>query len=973
MSTNHPRAEPNEPAFVGRAAQLRSVEELVRLGDRNGGRGDDRGETGAGGPGPGGPRVVLLDGPAGIGKSRLLQELTRRLSVRGAVVLTGSATEFEQVLPFGAFVDVIDAVGLAGVGLPAGATDRQWLSGLEQFPFYRRMREAIDELAAPAGVLLVLDDVQWADEASLTLLESLLHRPPKNLTAVITSYRTGMCPPRLTRALHALAEPAAHVRVPPLDQADVDEMFPGLPPTSRRLLSEAGAGNPLYLRLLADLPTRTLSSLATADPLLDEAVDNLLGETVRAELAGLAPDQNLLVRAAAVGGADADANLVAAVAQLPEDQVLDVLDALVGRGLLTARDGRFRFTHPLLRAAAYRLAGPGWRIRAHRRAAEHLATLDAPLVLQAQHLQHSLRPGDAEARARLARAAASALASAPAASAQWFARVLEALPDTPESEPQRSETQLLLARALLASGQIIEADEVLQALRGRLGTGHGETVILLAQCSRIRGRSRHAYAMLEDTAARSEGPDSSLIVIELALLDLMGGRIDSGVIRVRALTRAATVTVTAATATPISAANASDTSAAATEPTDTLDPAVAAACAALLALASAGGGEIETAGRGLDAAERAVDALSDDEFRTILEPAIPPMAWTAYLLDRHDRALELVDRAIRVARTHGHTYALPHVYTVQAFTLTRLGRLTEALAAAQDAEETAKAFGVTDMVAMARAVSLRSLLWMHGPDAVRELWQQASSLPPLDSAWLRLSVSTTMVDVGIQAGFALPADPARELELDQTRQSDPTQATRWAYAAQIAMAHGATEQSRIWADRGVRTARKLGLDCQIGLACLALATVELDGGNAAAAGSAAHDAIDAFTRLGMSVQEGQSHLLAAEAYALVGKVDVAGTHTAAARTLFSRTGAHWLERNAVRAQRRIVARRPHRRDGGRMLSQRELQVAELVAQGLTNQEISTRLFLSPRTVETHVSRVLAKLGITSRSGVARQL
>ena len=927
-----PRAEPAEPAFVGRAGLLRRVMQAV-----------DRG----------GPQVVLLDGPAGIGKSRLLQELDRRLTARGAVVLAGSATEFEQSLPFGAFAEVIEAARLHGVALPEGAGDHRRLSGLEQIPFYRSVREAIDALAAPHGVLLVLDDLQWADEAALGLLEFLLHRPPRTLTAVVTSYRTGTCPPRLTRALHALRAPATHVRVPPLVQQDVDEMFPGLPPSSRRLLTEAGAGNPLYLRLLAELPVRSLGALGSAEPLVDEAVDNLLGETIRAELAGLVPEQHLVVRAAAVGGAEVDADLVAAVAQLPEGRVLDVLDALIGRGLLAARSGRFRFTHPLLRAAAYRLSGPGWRISAHRRAAAHLALLDAPIVLQAQHLQHSLRPGDGEACARLARAASSALASAPAESAQWFARVLEALPDTPDTVAQRSETQLLLARALLASGQLAEADAVLEALRDRLGPDHVETVILLAQCIRMRGRARHAYAMLEDSAARGQGSDNGLIVIELALIDLMAGRIESGVSRVRALMRARPGDGTAEPGGP--------------------DRAVAAGCAALLALAHVGGGAIEEGTRGLDAADRAVDALTDDQFKTILEPAIPPMAWAAYLLERNDRALELLDRAIRVARAHGHIYALPHLYTVQAFTLTRHARLPEALAAAQDAEETAKALGVTDMVPMARAVGLRCQLWMQGPDAVRASWGEANAQPPLDSAWLRLSVSTTMVEVAFQVGLELPADPAREFELGQTRQLDPTEATRWAYAAQIALAHGDPDQALAWARRGVATAERMGLDCQLGLACLALAETELAGHDAEAAARAAERAVEAFAHGGIEVQQGRAHLLAAEIHALMDDVDAAAAHATAARTLFARVGAHWLERNAVRTQRRVAARRPHRREGGPVLSEREREVAELVAQGLTNHEISGRLHLSTRTVETHVSRVLAKLGIASRSGVARRL
>lgn len=172
------RGDPNEPEFVGRTAQLRGVEDLLRR---------DRAA--------GGPRVILIDGPAGIGKSRLLQEVNRRAAARGAVVLAGSATEFEQILPFGVFLDVLDTAGRAGVSLAAAIGDHRRLSGLGRFPFFRRIREAIDALAAPAGLLLVLDDVQWADEASLGLLEFLLHRPPDKLTAVIASYRTGMCPP----------------------------------------------------------------------------------------------------------------------------------------------------------------------------------------------------------------------------------------------------------------------------------------------------------------------------------------------------------------------------------------------------------------------------------------------------------------------------------------------------------------------------------------------------------------------------------------------------------------------------------------------------------------------------------------------------------------------------------------------------------------------------------------------------------
>ena len=243
--------------------------------------------------------------------------------------------------------------------------------------------------------------------------------------AVVLSYRTGMCPPRLTRALRALEE-HDHARArAAAAQTEVDVLLPGLRASSRRLLTEASAGNPLYLRLLAELPCAARPALGSAAPLLDEAVDNLLGrdhpgrpvrarrraEPRRARGRGRRrrgrrrPGRGR--RATAGGpGARQPGHADRPRACSPPARPLPVHPPAAARRRV--RTVRTRLAHP--RAPARRRA-PG--------------PLDAPIVLHAQHLQHSLRPGDTEARVRLARAARSALASAPAASAQWFARVLE--------------------------------------------------------------------------------------------------------------------------------------------------------------------------------------------------------------------------------------------------------------------------------------------------------------------------------------------------------------------------------------------------------------------------------------------------------------------------------------------------------------------------------------------------------------------
>jgi DNA-binding CsgD family transcriptional regulator/tetratricopeptide (TPR) repeat protein len=953
-------------AFVGRRAELARLEELLERG-------------------PDDPWAAAVEGPAGIGKSGLLREFSRRAAARGAAVLEGRASEFEQAVPFAPFLDAMDQlVGAAGGALPQdGAGPAS--SGLERHRLYRRLREALGTLSRQAPVVLVLDDLQWADDDTVGLLEFLLGRPPVGEVALVLSYRAGQCPARLDRALAAAAAPPPRLRLPPLGPADVDRLLPAVGPAHRRVLYRVGAGNPLYLLLLAELPPDAVAALDAPMPLLDERAAASLDRTVRAELAALPTGERLIAQAAAVAGREATADLVAAVAQVPEPEVLDRLDSLAVRGVLTAEAGRFGFAHPLLRAAAYRLAGPGWRITAHRRAVEHLARTGAPLVLRAQHLEHALRPGDTAGADELVEAARAALASAPATSAHWLEQVLRITPDqdlyqqpdhpgAPRPDPaarERAERiRLLLGRALLASGALERAGTVLRGLLADTALTdpaptdpvphRRETLALLAQCERILGRSAGAYELLR-SEARAEGAGAGPLIVELATLDLMDGRIEEGMRRVHELAGCG----------------------------DGGGPAIAAAGSVLMTLGAVGRGDGPAALAGLAEAGRRLDALSDDELRTILDAVLPALAWAAYLMERHEQALRQLDRGIRVARAHGHSYALPHLYAAQACTLTRLGRLAEAVEAAEDAEESARAFGAADMLAIAASVKLRSLLWRDGPRQVEEQWGAALRLPEPVADWFRRSVATILLDVGLQVGLEPPPDALERLGLDRPGRDDPMLATRCGQAALMAQARGELKEADAWCERAVAAAHAVGLPGQLAAALLARATLALNAAAAAestpGAGApadlavpAAQDALSAarlFGEAGMPVQQGQAHLAAGEAAGRAGNPDEAARQFAAARALFAAVGAPWLDGLALRAQRSLAARQPRRRGhaAAHELSVRERQVAELVAQGLTNRDIGDRLYLSPRTVETHLARVFAKLGATSRAGVARLL
>src|SRR6185369_9641547 len=145
----------------------------------------------------GAAQTVEIAGPAGIGKSRLLAELAARAEARGHVVLSGSGAELEQDLPFWVFVDALDdyvegmdprrlarlepgvRAELAQV-LPSLAADATATDGAihERYRVHRAMRELLEQLAATKPLVLILDDLHWADAASIDLLVALLYRPP---------------------------------------------------------------------------------------------------------------------------------------------------------------------------------------------------------------------------------------------------------------------------------------------------------------------------------------------------------------------------------------------------------------------------------------------------------------------------------------------------------------------------------------------------------------------------------------------------------------------------------------------------------------------------------------------------------------------------------------------------------------------------------------------------------------------------
>ena len=339
-------------AFVGRARELG---ELARALD------SARARTGT---------TVLVAGEAGIGKSRLAFELSRLAREAGFEVLLGRSIDLVGTeLPFQPFVEALRPLRTAwqADGRAPGS----------QLGVFEETLALLTERAASAPVLLVLEDLHWADTSSLDLVVFLAHNVDDQPILLLSTYRAD--------------EPESGERVRRLGDGvrrSGSALVLELAPLGREALAElleAHADQPLPAALTDTIATRSEGNPFFAEELLAAAGEGSaelppgLRDVLLAREHGLGrPTQNLL-RLAAAAGRDVEYSLLCAAAALPEAQVRDSLREAVAQGVLVAEPGAsvFRFRHALLAEAIYSTILPGEREELHARLAEELARSDA--------------------------------------------------------------------------------------------------------------------------------------------------------------------------------------------------------------------------------------------------------------------------------------------------------------------------------------------------------------------------------------------------------------------------------------------------------------------------------------------------------------------------------------------------------------------------------------------------------------------
>ncbi|MER5639065.1 AAA family ATPase [Kitasatospora sp. NPDC002227] len=404
------------------------------------------------------PAVVLVEGEAGIGKSRLVAEAAAVLRAEGRPVLTGYCQPLRDPFPYG---PVADALSKAGPWLPRGAlppatgalatllpalADLLPPGGDTPGPAERsQVVHAVRTLLTALGpAVLIVEDLHWVDEATRDLLLLLARDLPEQLSLVLT-YRAEDLPPDTPALGSAYRHPPGAggtvLRLGPLTAEDVDELAAtalgtAATPALAAALYERSQGLPL----VAEEDLLTLAGHGTA---LDqrEAVERLHGadvphglrEAVTERLAALSPAGAAIVEAAAVLAVPAEEALLTALAGLDADTGAQALVEALGSSLLHEGEGyRYAFRHVLAQRIAYRRIPSPHRLRLHRRAVELLRELSPAPLVQIAH--HTLALGDPAAWLR--RAEEATAQPAPVGDQGTAAALLHQILDAPELDTE---------------------------------------------------------------------------------------------------------------------------------------------------------------------------------------------------------------------------------------------------------------------------------------------------------------------------------------------------------------------------------------------------------------------------------------------------------------------------------------------------------------------------------------------------------
>lgn len=895
--------------------------------------------------------LVIVEGPPGIGKSRLLDEACARAA--GGTVLRARAGELEQGYPWGVVRQLLDRVvagadarrqgallsGAAAMargplGLVAGDANPDDASFAARHGLYW----LCTALAAEEPLLLCVDDAQWADAPSLRFLHFLAARIDDLPVLVLAARRPLPPPPE-----HDLAALSGAVTVRPaaLSEAAVAVVvatrFAGAQPAFVRACHRTTGGNPFLLaELLSDL--RDVPPVDAEAPRLAQRGPRTVARSVLRRLAPLGAASVALARAVAVLGTDADLRHAAAVACLNDDEAVRAADALAAAEVLAP--GRpLEFVHPIVRTAVREDLPTGERAQLHGRVAEVLTAAGAPAERVAVHLLGTEPAGRPWVAEHLHAAAEAVLGrGAPDSAAAMLRRALA------EPAPAASRPALLrlLGRCALLAGDDAGAEHYRAAIEAT--ADRAERAAIARELGVIHvppGEYPLALATLQRAVADARASGQTELA-DLAEADLL----------------------CAAWLHPDGVPTAMERSAA-LDP-DAVAPTPAGRCL-LGALAFHGAVVNWPVARVAELAGRAVaGGLPAD-------PTTSNALWNCgvalVIADEMAAARAWWEAIMASARARGSILTFARCSSFMAQAALRGGDLPAAEAHARasvEATEGQRWF----LRRMSTAWLVEALLDRGEPKAAHAVLAAVDGDGELPDAmmthYLRYARARLRAACGDLDG-ALADLYAFGTSRGSTFAGNPAVVPWRSAAALVEHALGRTERARELVGDELDRARRVESDRAVGVALRAEGLLVRDVGLLA-------EAAAVLARSPARLEHARALIDLGTALRRAGRRTASREPLAAGMDIAHRCGATPLLDRA-RDELRAAGARPrrYRSTGVAALTASERRVAGMAAAGMTNREIAQALFVTLRTIEVHLTHTYAKLAITTRDELAAAL
>jgi DNA-binding CsgD family transcriptional regulator len=909
--------------------------------------------------------AVIVEGEAGIGKTRLLADALDGARARGLQVAAGRAQELERTRPFGVLADAFACTGSSpdprrraiAALLATQVGDRGPLTvssdpGL-QFQAVDAFVDLMESLALRGPLVVGVDDLQWADPSSLLTLGTVGGRLADVPLVLVACLRPSPRAAELERALAALD--GAGARRLPLGRlgedavaelvAEVVAAEPG-----RRLLAEvAGAGgNALFVTELVGALLEE-GAIQVADGQA-EVVETGLPPTLRLMILrrlGYLPGDTLeALRAASILGSSFSLVELSTTTGRSVLELSSVLAEAIRARILEDDSNRLKFRHDLIHEAIYEDLPAGVRLALHREAGRRLAAGGAEALAVAEHLVRGAGRGDDEAVAWLTRAARQAAPRSPAVAADLLERAV-GLADP--ADPGRDRLLAERAGALMWSGRLADAEEACRSLLDRADDPSVEAParLLLARTLAAQGRVRDSLQELERVRQSRELSDElragawgaeSMARLELGDLD--------GAVAAAGQARTA-------------AAQAGD------------HPAASHAMASL-AMAEALRANLD---RGLELVDEAARLADQHPKRRGYQYSLHVVRGSILVeLDRLQDARHALEAGIRTSEDLGVRWPLPFYETFLGMGRYLAGEWDDAVAEFEAALELAGETG--ERYSLVLGHSVRSLIALRRGDLRQAEEAAAGAARELDaygpryrSHWASWARALLLEAAGAaQAAFATLDGCWDECARSGLAIEYPVLGPD---LIRLALAAGQRGRAARVADLVAGVAARNQVPWIGGAALRCRGLVEDDPGILRSAvdayahgprplelGLAAEDAGTASARQG---DAGTAAPLLERAVAAYERLD-AGREVARVEATLRELG--------IRRGRRGPRQRPQ--FGWDSLTPTEQRVVDLVVEGLSNPQVGERLFISRRTVQTHLAHVFAKLGVSSRTQLAAE-